>query len=86
MTQEEVTKRPDIDAVARRFHILLDSFTKCKLRSRLRLRKDADPDTVEALSLLIDPPSGFVRHWWNRIGYNWRGIPPLPTRSRRPFM
>jgi hypothetical protein len=86
MTQENPTKRPTIDEVVRRFRNLRDSYSRRKLRSRIIMKDMGNLSTSACLTLSLEPPSGFARHWWNRVGYTLRGIPPLPARPRRTFM
>ena len=69
MTQDDPTKRPNMDEVVARFEEIRKSLSSWKLRSRLVRRKD---------NALVGVFRSFA-HWTRRIGFILRRVPAIPT-------
>ncbi|KAJ6507304.1 hypothetical protein C8R47DRAFT_1239109 [Mycena vitilis] len=68
MINPKPEERPTMDEVVARFEVLVSGLSTWKLRSAV-LGRDEWP--ILALPHL-------VRHWYRRIGYMLRGVPPIP--------
>ncbi|KAJ6610679.1 hypothetical protein B0H10DRAFT_2165995 [Mycena sp. CBHHK59/15] len=70
MTLTDPQKRPKIDEVVSRFEAIVSGLSSWKLRSRVRKKSD----------FYLDIPE-IAKHWYRRIGYIIRGVPPIPARA-----
>ncbi|KAJ6629433.1 hypothetical protein B0H10DRAFT_1776609 [Mycena sp. CBHHK59/15] len=70
MTLTDPQKRPKIDEVVSRFEAIVSGLSSWKLRSRVRQKSD----------FYLDIPE-IAKHWYRRIGYIIRHVPPIPVRS-----
>ena len=69
MTQDDPTKRPNMDEVVARFEEIRKGLSRWKLRSRLVRRKD---------NVVAGIFRGFA-HWARRIGFILKRVPAVPT-------
>ncbi|KAJ6629435.1 hypothetical protein B0H10DRAFT_1776589 [Mycena sp. CBHHK59/15] len=69
MTLTDPQKRPKIDEVVSRFEAIVSGLSSWKLRSRVRKKSD----------FYLDIPE-IAKHWYRRIGYIIRRVPPIPVR------
>ncbi|KAJ6618793.1 hypothetical protein B0H10DRAFT_2217291 [Mycena sp. CBHHK59/15] len=70
MTLTDPQKRPKIDEVVSRFEAIISGLSSWKLRSRVRKKSD----------FYLDIPE-IAKHWYRRIGYIIRHVPPIPARA-----
>ncbi|KAF9501837.1 hypothetical protein BDN71DRAFT_1406986 [Pleurotus eryngii] len=69
MTQTDPSKRPTMDEAMERFEEIRQGLSSWKLRSRVVKKNDSYV-------------AGFFRgvgHWWRRVGFVIKRVPPLPT-------
>ncbi|KAJ6629452.1 hypothetical protein B0H10DRAFT_1776295 [Mycena sp. CBHHK59/15] len=69
MTLTDPQKRPKIDEVVSRFEAIVSGLSSWKLRSRVRKKSD----------FYLDIPE-IAKHWYRRIGYIIRRVPPIPVQ------
>ena len=69
MVQDDPTKRPDIDECVYRLEQIVASLSSWKLRSQVRQSDDLTAGYIYR----------FFPHWFRRISYIVRGIPPIPS-------
>jgi len=69
MVQQDPSKRPTMDEVVKRFHVIQSDLSSWKLRSRV----------IDEEETVLDRVLHGSTHWMRRVRFMTRGVPALPT-------